>query len=59
VPTQKKEEVITAIHKRVRDGKPVGIVRYKGKEIDKKRIRRFIDADEAKSEKVLRFGKNM
>ena len=42
VPAAKKEEAIKAIGKRTRDGASTTAVRYKGQEIDKKRIRRHI-----------------
>jgi hypothetical protein len=34
-------------------------VKYKDKEIDKKQLRRYIDAEEAKKEKELQFSKNV
>ncbi len=58
MPTPKKEEAIKAIRKRLRDGTPVGTVRYKDKEVDKKRIRRYIDSEEAKK-KELQFSMNV
>jgi hypothetical protein len=59
MPTPMKEEAIKAIRKRLRDGTPVGTVKYKDKEVDKKQIRRYIDAEEAKKEKELQFSKNV
>jgi hypothetical protein len=34
-------------------------VKYKDKEVDKKHIRRYIDAEEAKKEKELQLSKNV
>ncbi|KAK5635541.1 hypothetical protein RRF57_011253 [Xylaria bambusicola] len=42
VPKAAKDKVVKAIGKRLREGKSVGTVRYKGENIDKKRIRRYL-----------------
>jgi hypothetical protein len=34
-------------------------VKYRDKEVDKKQIRRYIDAEEAKKEKELQFSDNV
>lgn len=49
-----KDQAIKAIRKRVRDGETVGGVRYKGEEVDKKRLRRYLD-DQRRLSQDFRF----
>jgi hypothetical protein len=45
IPSAVKNKAIQTLGKRVRDGTEFGGIRYKGVEIDKKRLRRYINDD--------------
>ncbi|KAG9228624.1 hypothetical protein BJ875DRAFT_547603 [Amylocarpus encephaloides] len=49
IPSKKKDSVIAAIRKRTRDPNLTMIIKYNGEEVDKKKIRRHINAVEKKN----------
>ncbi|KAH8589002.1 hypothetical protein B0O99DRAFT_523979 [Bisporella sp. PMI_857] len=58
ISSLKKEQAIKAIGKRTRDGTEVGGVRYNGREVPKKRLRRYMGT-QAKLEQDLQLRSNV